>query len=162
LKNKWGTVAVTDATSHTQAPTSWKAWFKQRKRWVYGQFQVWRENKSFLKKNFWGIYNFFTWASAVMITAMLITSTIALLFIGEWNFFSLLITGQTLVIFIAYFVTRGISLGRYKYGRHLVKYLPLQVIYDLVNGVLCGYLFLKYLTRRGVKIKFGPELVRIH
>ena len=162
LADDWGTVAVTDATAHTQAPTTWKAWYKQRKRWVYGQFQVWRENKNFLKRNFWGVYNYFTWLSALFITAMLITSTAALFFIGEWNFFSLLITAQTTVIFILYFVTRGMSLMRYKYGRHLIKWLPLQVIYDLVNGVLCAYLFLRYLLGWGIKIKFGPELTTIH
>jgi cellulose synthase/poly-beta-1,6-N-acetylglucosamine synthase-like glycosyltransferase len=161
LKDNWGTVAVTDATAHTQAPTSWKAWFKQRKRWVYGQFQVWRENKSFLRRNFWGLYSYFTWLSALLITGMLITTTVALVFIGEWNFFSLLITAQTTVIFMLYFITRGISLARYSYGKHLIKYLPLQVGYDLINGVLCAWLFVNYLTGRGVKIKFGPEVVRV-
>jgi cellulose synthase/poly-beta-1,6-N-acetylglucosamine synthase-like glycosyltransferase len=162
LSDNWGTVAVTDATAHTQAPVTWKAWYKQRKRWVYGQFQVWRENKSFLKKNFWGVYSYFTWMSALFITAMLAASMVALAFIGEWNFFSLLITAQTTVIYVMYFLTRGISLARYKYGRHLVWYLPLQTVYDLVNGVLCAVLFLRYLLGKGVQIKFGPELVRIY
>ena len=155
-----------DAISLTEAPTTWRSWFNQRKRWIYGQYQSWRENKHFLKKNPWGIYMYFTWLSTFItfciLLAMVCLTVILLpmLYINQYLF--VFISARTLLIVIIYLITKIIILYQYKEGRSVIGYLPFKIAYDLIASLLAAILYYKFITGRGVKIKWGGRSIRLY
>lgn len=151
--------STTASVSYTNAPETWKDWFIQRRRWIYGQFQAWRENKWHLKRNPWGLYTYFTWVttsiSAILFFAGLLW-TFTLLLSGS-DYYSILeyISFRTVLIAFLYILSRSIILLSYRDTRTLLQYIPLKVVYDLINGYLTGYLYIRYLMGVGVKMKWG-------
>jgi cellulose synthase/poly-beta-1,6-N-acetylglucosamine synthase-like glycosyltransferase len=159
LPTRYTTRATTNAVAYTNAPTSWSSWFRQRKRWIYGQFQAWRENKWHLKRNPWGLYTFFTWVwTTISASLLIITSaaTIALLMGGgDYYQFIEFLSIRSLMVFILYSLSRVLILLQYHESRMIIHYLPLKMVYDLVNGFLTAYLFIRFITGRGVKMEWG-------
>ncbi len=166
LPTGYTTRATTNAISYTNAPETWSEWKKQRKRWIFGQFQAWRENRWHLKRNPWGVYTYFTWVwttfSAILFlfTSVLLISYLAAGY--ENNQFIQFISIRTIIVFVIYSLSRLVVLIQYKEGRILIHYLPLKMIYDLVNGFLTAYLYMMYITKRGVRMSWGNRTEVIH
>jgi cellulose synthase/poly-beta-1,6-N-acetylglucosamine synthase-like glycosyltransferase len=159
LPTGYTTRSTANGVSQTNCPETWEAWFKQRRRWIYGQFQAWRENKWHLKKNPWGLYTYFTWIA---------TSLSALLFIlGLTLIFTMVATGRdyysylefvslrTIIVFGIYFILRSMIVLSYKETRRLILWLPLKMVYDMINGILTGYLYFRFISGMGVKMIWG-------
>jgi cellulose synthase/poly-beta-1,6-N-acetylglucosamine synthase-like glycosyltransferase len=159
LPTRFSTRSTTKALSYTTAPISWPLWFRQRRRWIYGQFQAWRENKWHLKRNPWGLYTYFTWVTTTFSSIMLIFTaifTITLLLAGgDFYRFLEFISVRTFFVFIVYLSSRLLVLLQYEEGRRMIPFLPLKVVYDVVNGIFTAYLYVMYITGRGIKIKWG-------
>ena len=159
LSTGFTTRSTMRAISYTMAPTTWEAWLNQRKRWIYGQFQAWRENKWHLKNNYWGLYTYFTWVTTTISAfIMMVTFIVTFLFLLSGNdFYSFLefISIRGLIITSIYFLTRLVILISYKDTRSLIHYLPAKILYDLINGFLTAYLYTRYIMKLGVKMKWG-------
>ncbi|MGA1820330.1 MAG: glycosyltransferase [Thermoplasmatota archaeon] len=161
LPTGYTTRSTMRSVSQTNAPETWKAWIRQRKRWIFGQFQAWRENRWHLKRNMWGLYTYFTWVS---------TSISALLFLaGLGIIFGMILTGReyysylefislrTLLVLAYYMVLRSLVVLTYKETRRLIIYLPLKMVYDMINGLLTGYLYFRYLFGLGVRMQWADR-----
>jgi cellulose synthase/poly-beta-1,6-N-acetylglucosamine synthase-like glycosyltransferase len=160
------TRATTKALSYTTAPETWKSWVVQRKRWIYGQFQAWRENRWHLKRNPWGLYTYFTWVWTTISSLLLIisvTATIFFLMAGSDNHSILeFLSLRTFAVLMLYTVSRIVVVLQYKEGRRILHYLPLKVFYDLVNGFLTAYLYLRYLSGKGVRMRWKHKVEVVH
>jgi len=166
LSTGYTTRAARDAISYTNAPTRWRDWKSQRKRWIYGQFQAWRENRWHLKNNPWGVYTYISWVITTLSALLLIPTMILTIYlVSNWdelfNIFEF-ISVRTLIILLIYFGVRTSILVQYKESRGLIRYLPLKILYDLVNGFLTAYLYIRYITGIGVKVKWGNTNKVIH
>ncbi len=159
LPTAFTTRSTIGAVSHTTAPTTWMAWIRQRKRWIYGQFQAWRENRWHLKRNPWGLYTYFTWVtttlSSIIFVITLFFTTGLLISGGDYYRFLEFISIRTSLVFLTYLFARTLVLLQYREGRKMLPLLPLKVMYDLVNGFLTAYLYIRYITGRGVKMIWG-------
>ena len=159
LSTGFTTRSTMRAISYTMAPTTWEAWLNQRKRWIFGQFQAWRENKWHLKNNYWGIYTYFTWVTTTISAfIMMVTFIVTFLFLLSGNdFYSFMefISIRGLIITSIYFLTRLVILVSYKDTRSILHYLPVKIFYDLINGFLTAYLYTRYILKLGVKMKWG-------
>ena len=58
LKNSMKIIRDPDAQVYTHAPETLRAWYKQRKRWWYGNLQVWRLHKHWAVRNPWMVLNY--------------------------------------------------------------------------------------------------------
>ncbi len=165
LGSGYQTRTALTAVSRTEAPTKWKAWYNQRKRWIYGQYQSWRENKDFLKKNPWGIYMYFTWvANFVYLLFLLGIMTLIIillpaLYVNQYLF--VFISVRTIMIFTVYFIVRILILSQYKEGRRTYRYLPIKILYDMGYSMLAAFLYFKYITGLGIKIHWGRRTVKL-
>lgn len=166
LGNGYQTRTALDAVSLTNAPTSWGGWYNQRKRWIYGQYQSWRENKHFLKRNPWGVYMYFTWLSSFITLCILITLIgitlilLPMLYINQYLF--VFISIRTILIVVIYFITRILILSQYKEGKSILWYLPFKVLYDMINSFLAAVLYFRFITGLGVKIRWGERTEKLH
>ncbi|HDD59957.1 MAG: hypothetical protein DRN35_00700 [Thermoplasmata archaeon] len=155
------TRSTINALSYTDAPESWKAWIRQRKRWIYGQFQAWRENRWHLKSNPWGVYTYFTWVfTAVSALIFLGTMLLTLFFLSQGtHFYSFLefLSLRTVIITGIYLTSRAAILISYPQTRRLLHYLPLKIFYDIIAGFLTAYLYLRYITGLGVRLNWGTR-----
>jgi len=161
LPTGFTTRSTTNSVSQTNCPETWNDWIKQRRRWIYGQFQAWRENRWHLRSNPWGLYTYFTWIS---------TSISALFFIGgivmvlglvlsgrDYYSFLEFISLRTALVLFTYFLLRSMIVLSYKETRPLIGYLPLKMVYDMINGLLTGYLYFRYISGVGVKMAWGNK-----
>lgn len=166
LPTGYTTRATTKARSYTSAPTTWKAWFRQRRRWIYGQFQAWRENQWHLKRNPWGLYTYFTWVwTTVSVILLLMITATTFLFIAEgsdYYRFIEFVSIRSLIVFILYSLSRVLILAQYREGRAIIHYLPLKIFYDIVNGFLTAYLYIRYISGAGVKLRWGHKSEVVH
>lgn len=166
IPTRFSTRSTTKAISYTTAPVTWKRWYIQRTRWIYGQFQAWRENKWHLKRNPWGLYTYFTWVTTTLSSLLLFFSilfTVGLLASGsEYYRFLEFISIRSALVFLVYLSARVMVLLQYEEGRKMLPFLPLKVIYDLINGILTAYLYIRFLTRRGVRMSWGNRSGVVH
>jgi len=159
LGSGYTTRTALDALSLTEAPTTWRGWFNQRKRWIYGQYQSWRENKQFLKKNPWGLYMYFTWVSTfvtlcILLTLFLITLILLPnLYLNQYLF--VFISARTLLIMVIYLLARALILSQYREGKSVILYLPFKIAYDMINSFLAAILYFRFITGMGVRIRWG-------
>jgi len=154
------------AVSRTEAPTTWRAWYNQRKRWIYGQYQSWRENKHFLKRNPWGLYMYFTWLSTFISLCLLIILlgiTFILLPMLYFNQHLFVFTSvRTVLIILLYLLVRIIVLYQYEEGKSVIWYLPVKLVYDMLNSFLAAVLYFRFITGLGVKIRWGEKKMKLH
>lgn len=166
LSTGYTTRAALGSRSYTEAPASWMGWLNQRRRWIYGQFQAWRENRWHLKNNPWGLYTYFTWLSTtlsavIFIISMMVTGMF-LLSGGSFYTFMEFIALRTIMLMMFYFGIRMFIILQYKETRRLIHFLPLKPFYDIINGFHTAYLYFMYITGLGIKLKWGHRRVVIH
>lgn len=166
LSTGYTTRAAPGARSYTEAPVSWTGWFNQRRRWIFGQFQAWRENRWHLWRNPWALYTYFTWISTTLSAVIFLVSfllTVALLTTGSsYHSFLEFIALRTVLLVVFYFLMRVMIIAQYKETRGLVHYLPIKTVYDLINGFHTAYLYFMYVTRRGIRLRWGHRRVVVH
>jgi hypothetical protein len=62
---------------------------------------------------------------------------------------------RTALVFLTYFSLRSMIVLSYQETRPLIVYLPLKIIYDMINGILTGYLYIRYISGIGVRMVWG-------
>jgi cellulose synthase/poly-beta-1,6-N-acetylglucosamine synthase-like glycosyltransferase len=166
LPTKYSTRSTTQAVSYTTAPTTWINWVRQRKRWIFGQFQAWRENRWHLKRNPWGIYTYFTWVTTTISSFILILTFLFTLLLllsgGDYYRFLEFVSIRTGLVFIFYILARAVVVMQYEEGRKILPYIPAKIMYDLANGLLTAYLYMKYITGSGVRMSWGNRSEVVH
>jgi cellulose synthase/poly-beta-1,6-N-acetylglucosamine synthase-like glycosyltransferase len=166
LSTKMTTRSNDRARALTHAPEAFTTWSRQRHRWIFGQFQAWRENRWHLLRNPWAVYTYFTWAFtavSVLIFIMFMATTLVMTVIGS-DLYSLIvfITIRSLAVLLLYFGTRGMILILHKETRRHLLYLLLLPFYDAVLSFLAAYLYGCYLLRLGTRVKWGGRRVVVH
>jgi hyaluronan synthase len=154
------TVVVPEAVVYTDCPKTLKALVVQRKRWFYGNYQAWRENKvPLLKKSKWGFrwafFHYYTWITGLVANLFLFLAIIlAILFPA--------VSMRFLTVIGAFLLLRGRVLIEHPKSERLMKSLPLSILYDAFLGLMASYLFLRYLLRVGVTIRWGGRNRLVH
>lgn len=158
-KNNWRVGQEVDAVSFTEAPRSLSAFTKQRVRWLYGVLQTIRIHKWSLKDP-WVIW---AWLGYILTPiSMVILLSIPVLGIVLGQSYLAYFLPYALMSFTIFFISRAIPLTLYRYRdkTSLLLYLPLYIFYNTYLSMITLYTFLAWITRRGVKIKYGSR--RIH
>ncbi|MDW7986090.1 MAG: hypothetical protein RMI88_02570, partial [Nitrososphaerota archaeon] len=93
---------------------------------------------------------------------MIILSSIPILGVVLGNAYLAYFAPYALIGFTIFAVSRAIPLALYRYhGKaSLLLYLPLYLIYNTYLSILTLYCFIAWITRKGVRIKYGSR--RIH
>jgi cellulose synthase/poly-beta-1,6-N-acetylglucosamine synthase-like glycosyltransferase len=146
------------AKVYTNAPQTLKSWYKQRKRWWYGNLQVWSMHKPWSEKNLWMLYNYSSYILSFISLILLIlmpyiilqynkTSDIAEL--GAMYFFIPVLIYTTLIAFL------------FRDNKKLlVMLVPYMLIYSVLKMMLLCYIYICYITGRGLDIQFGSRVIR--
>lgn len=145
------------AKAYTDAPLSLKSWFNQRKRWWYGNLQLWRIHNGWARKNPWMIFTYFGFITGLI--SLILLLLLPYLFSTYDNIGLILLRGIawaatpillfTLLI-VAFFV---------KNRRLLLTLIPYALVYGTIKAVTLSYIYVRYILRRGIKVTFGPRTV---
>ena len=145
------------AKAYTDAPLSLKSWFNQRKRWWYGNLQLWRIHNAWARKNPWMIFTYFGFVTGLI--SLILLLLLPYLFSTYDNIGLILLRGIawaatpillfTLLI-VAFFV---------KNRRLLLTLIPYGLVYGTIKAVTLSYIYVRYILRRGIKVTFGPRTV---
>jgi cellulose synthase/poly-beta-1,6-N-acetylglucosamine synthase-like glycosyltransferase len=155
LKNSMKIIQEPEAKVYTNAPETVRGWYKQRKRWWYGNLQLWRLHKKWAVRNPWMIFNYSGYITGICSIIMIIS--IPYLIIQYDNIPLILMSGILCLAFsiMLYIIYIGPLFTTDK--RLLVMLVPYVLIYATIKVVVLSSLFLHYLTGRGVKVKFGAR-----
>jgi cellulose synthase/poly-beta-1,6-N-acetylglucosamine synthase-like glycosyltransferase len=157
LKRRMKAVQETNAVVYTNAPETIRAWHKQRKRWWYGNLQVWRAHRAWALTNPWMVLNYSAYIIGVCTIAMFLMLPYLLL---QYDNGVYVMLRSLAYIFIPIFLYVGMmSIFFVHSKKSLVMLLPYAVVYVTLKTVLLSYLYICYLSGRGLKIKFGSRTI---
>jgi cellulose synthase/poly-beta-1,6-N-acetylglucosamine synthase-like glycosyltransferase len=148
-----------DALVYTEAPKSLLNWFNQRKRWWYGNLQLWNMHKPWAKCNSWMILNYSGYLFNTLSLMLLLVLPLLILTYDDLS--RILIRGMAYLLlpmilsslFMAYFFINE---------KKFLIMLPLYaLVYSTLKMFVISYLYLLYLSGRGVKVKFGSRLRQV-
>jgi uncharacterized repeat protein (TIGR01451 family) len=145
------------AKAYTDAPLSLKSWFNQRKRWWYGNLQLWRIHNGWARKNPWMLFTYFGFITGLI--SLILLLLLPYLFSTYDNIGLILLRGMAwaatpillfTVLIVAFFV---------KNWRLLLTLIPYALVYGTIKAVTLSYIYIRYILRRGIKVTFGPRTV---
>ena len=159
LKKSLKIIQEPGAKVYTNAPETFRAWYTQRKRWWYGNLQVWRLHKHWAMRNPWMLLNYSSYIIGVcsVIMAILLPYFLLqydnILLISLRGLLYIIIPILLYIIFMALF---------FKEEKKLLPILiPYVLVYSTIKVVTISYLYLLYITGKGLNIKFGPRNMKV-
>jgi len=147
------------AKVYTNAPETLRAWYTQRKRWWYGNLQVWRLHKQWALRNPWMILNYSSYIIGIISVFMAILLPYFLLQYDNILLISLRGLIYILIPVLLYITFLGLFFKKDK--RLLPMLIPYVLVYSTIKVVTISYLYLLYITGRGLNIKFGPRNMKV-
>jgi uncharacterized repeat protein (TIGR01451 family) len=157
LKNRMKVYHEPEARVYTNAPVSLKGWFRQRKRWMYGNLQLWRIHNGWAKNNPWMILNYLGFITALI--ALILLLLLPYLFSTYDNIDLVLLRAILYTAAPIMLITLLIMPFFVKNPKLLLTIIPYILIYGTIKAVTLSYVYLRYVFRRGVSITFGPRTI---
>ena len=147
------------AMVYTRAPQSLGGWFAQRKRWWYGNLQLWDLYNGWARGNPWMILNYFGFVNSLISLLLLLLLPLLLMRIDNLQVVLL----SSIAYLVAPLLLSCLMMAPFfKTEIRLVPMLlPYCLIYLMMKTLVVSYLYLCYLTRIGVDIRFGPRTLRV-
>lgn len=159
LKNSIKIIRDPEAEVYTHAPETFRAWYKQRKRWWYGNLQVWRLHKHWAMRNPWMVLNY---SGYIIGICSIILAILLPYFLFQYDNIRLIsLRGILYTIIPILLFTLFISSLFTKEKKLLPMLIPYVLIYSTIKVVTISYLYLCYLMGRKLKIQFGPRIIEV-
>lgn len=159
LENSMKVIREQKAEVYTSYPDTARAWFTQRKRWWYGNLQLWQQHKPWAVRNAWMVFNYTGYIIGV---CSLILFLLLPYFLLQYdNIALILLRGFPYIIapILSYTIFVSPLFSRKK--KLLPIMIPYVLIYITMKVMLITYLYLCYLTGKGVRIQFGPRTIEV-
>lgn len=147
------------AMVYTCAPRSIGGWLAQRKRWWYGNLQLWDIYNHWAKRNPWMLLNYFGFLNSLVSVLMLLFLPILLMRINDlW-----VVLQSSLAYLIVPLMLSCLMMAPFfrKEIRLMPMLLPYCLIYLMMKTLVVFYLYICYLSGIGVDIRFGPRNLRV-
>jgi len=159
LKKNIKIIYQPQAKTYTNSPQSLKQWLNQRKRWMYGNLQLWQIHKQWAKRNPWMIYNYFGFPVATALIMLLVF--LPFLFLSYEDVGIAVLRGIPYTIIPILIFTLMIIPFFLKNRGILLVVLPYILIYGTIKAITLSYIYLRYIFKRGIKVKFGPSITLV-
>jgi cellulose synthase/poly-beta-1,6-N-acetylglucosamine synthase-like glycosyltransferase len=143
------------AKVYTNAPLSLKAWFKQRKRWMFGNLQLWRIHKPWAQKNPWMIFNYLGFITASV--SLILLLLLPYLFFTFDGISVILLRGIIYAAVPILLFTLLITPFFLKNRILLVTVIPYTILYGTMKALTLTYTYLRYIFGLGIKVTFGSR-----
>lgn len=159
LKENMKVVQVTEAKVYTNAPETAGSWIRQRKRWWYGNLQLWRVHRDWAEGNAWMVLNYLSFPLSFLSIGLLVFLPFLLTTYDNVSMIllrAILWVVTPLLIFLAFTIPLFM-----KQKRLILLLLPYYLIYGTMKVLLLSYLYLRYLLGIGIRVKFGPRELRV-
>jgi cellulose synthase/poly-beta-1,6-N-acetylglucosamine synthase-like glycosyltransferase len=138
------------------SPQSLKQWLNQRKRWMYGNLQLWQIHNKWAKRNPWMTYNYFGFPVATALIMLLVF--LPFLFLSYEDVGIAVLRGIPYTIIPILIFTLMIIPFFLKNRGILLVVLPYVLIYGTIKVITLSYIYLRYIFKLGIKVKFGPSI----
>lgn len=155
LNHSFKIIQDSDARVYTTAPRTLRAWLNQRHRWWYGNLQLWRMHRKWARRNAWMVLNYLGYVFSVVALGMLCLLPFLLLSYDNPWLALLRGTVYAVVPILAFFVLASPLFLEER--RVMVILVPYALLYAALKMVVVSFLYFSYLTRKGVRIKFGAH-----
>lgn len=157
LKKSMKVIRSPQAKVYTNAPETLRAWYKQRKRWWYGSLQVWKRHRQWAVGNTWMVYIYLGFITSVITIIMTLLIPYFLLQYNDVLYVVCRGIMYFIVPILIYMILIGLFFG---HDKKLVPMLiPYMIYYATIRIAVISYIYICYLTGRGLKIKFGSRTI---
>jgi len=159
LKSSMSIVQEPRAIVYTWAPESVRGWFTQRKRWWYGNLQLWDMHKGWARRNPWMLLNYFGFINSIISILLLLLLPVLLIRYHEvWQ-----VVLRSLTYFMAPLMLSCLVVAPFfvKDKKLMAMLMPYTLFYSLMKIIVVSYLYICYLSGRGIDVKFGPRVLRV-
>lgn len=159
LKNSMKIIREPNAKVYTNAPETFGVWYKQRKRWWYGNLQVWRLHKKWAMRNAWMLFNYSGYIFGIC--TIILFALLPYLLLQYDNLMRISLRGLLFMVVFLILYTVAIASFFTKNKKLLPMLLPYVLIYSTIKVVIISYLYLCYITGRGLKVRFGSRTMKV-
>jgi uncharacterized repeat protein (TIGR01451 family) len=159
LKHNSKVMREPQAKAYTDAPLSLKSWFNQRKRWWYGNLQLWRIHNGWARKNPWMLFTYLGFVTGLL--SLILLLFLPYLFSTYDNIGLILLRGIAWAATPILLFTLLIVGFFVKNPRLLFTLIPYALVYGTIKAVTLSYIYVRYILRRGIKVTFGPRTVLV-
>ena len=159
LKKSMKIIRESKAKVYTNAPETFRAWYKQRKRWWYGNLQVWRLHRHWAMRNTWMVLNYLSYIIGVCSIILIMFLPYLLFQYDNLLLISLRGLSYSILPVLLFIVFTASLFSRDK--KLLPMLIPYVLVYSTIKVVMISYLYLCYLTGRGLRIQFGPRTIEV-
>jgi len=159
LKKSYKITQDIKAKVYTQAPKSLKSWYKQRKRWWYGNLQLWRTHKQWAKKNPWMLMNYLGFIISLFSLALLFMLPYFFSTYESYSWVLMRGIGYAIAPVILFTIFTAVLFTKEK---KLILMLPFYTIfYSTLKTFIVSYLYIRYLMGRGISVVFGAKIIKV-
>ena len=144
LKKSMKIIQEPEAKVYTNAPETFRAWYTQRKRWWYGNLQVWRLHKHWAMRNPWMLLNYSGYIIGVCSVIMAILLPYFLLQYDNTLLISLRGLLYIILPVLLYIIFMALFFKEEK--KLLPMLIPYVLVYSTIKVVTISYLYLWYVT----------------
>ena len=159
LKKSMKITREPNAKVYTNPHTSLGSWYRQRKRWWYGYLQLWKIHRKWAIKKPLMVLNYLSFVASLFSLGLLLS--LPFLFSAYGNFGMILLRTvfyctAPMILFATFYAPALLG------AKKLIPLLiPYSIIYLTIKFLILSYLYISYILRRGVSVKFGPRIVKI-
>lgn len=159
LKHSMKIIRDPEAKVYTNVPETITDWYKQRRRWGYGNLQVWRLHKHWSIRDPWMVLNYLGYINGIVSIMLFISLPYLLLQYDnlQWIFLrGLPFTIVPLLIFALFISPFLIE------DKKLLPFLiPYLLIYPTMRSVIHSYFYICYISGRGLNVQWGSKNIHL-
>jgi cellulose synthase/poly-beta-1,6-N-acetylglucosamine synthase-like glycosyltransferase len=148
-----------NAKVYTNSLPSVGGWFRQRSRWWYGYLQLWRIHRTWAVRNPLMILNYLGFIFSLLSLGLTVFSVFLLSAYSDASMMLLLAIaycGASVILFT------GLCLSPNSKAKKLIPLLvPYTLVYLTMRIIVQSYLYVRYLSGRGISVRFGPRTIKI-
>ncbi len=157
LKHCMKIVWAPEAKVYTTPPDTVSKWYKQRKRWWFGNLQIWKLHKSWARKNPWLLLNYFGFISSL--SSIVLLATLPILILSYGDIVRVLTYGLPYIIFPIAIFSVCMAPFFLKEKKLIMALIPYIILYTTLKLLVVSYIYIRYITGGGVTIKFGAQVI---
>lgn len=158
LKSSMKIIREPKAEVYTNAPETFRAWYKQRKRWWYGNLQVWRLHKQWAIRDPWMVLNYSGYI--IGICSVILAISMPYFILQYDNTLLAFLRGLVYIVIPVLLFMTFITPLFAKEKKLLIMLIPYVLFYLTIKVVMMSYFYLCYLIGKGVKIQFGSRIIK--
>jgi cellulose synthase/poly-beta-1,6-N-acetylglucosamine synthase-like glycosyltransferase len=145
------------ARVYTTPPSRLSKWYTQRKRWWFGNLQVWKIHKPWAIRNPWLVYNYLGFVGTIPSVSLM--ALLPIFLFAQGDLLQILTRGLPFMILPIVLLALCLLPFFLREKKLILVLIPYIVLYSMLKILVVCYIYIRYQTRGNMKIQFGSHQI---